>query len=197
MKPQLALNRVQKQSELVLQHGNKTFAASSVKWTAGKTSPEWPAGWWVSSKSLPKTNAEHLLMWVRGNALGSPWHCLCQPAPWWPNSAFCRQDPALGAVGRLCIHLLNTSPPQKNKGLVSFAKDSPNQSPHLSSPIYIQLGGAAAGWVNSWVWNPQDFQAKVPWLWQASLPAPLPAFIWCGSKHEQTDSAKELYLCWH
>lgn len=106
---------------------------------------------------------------------GSPWHRLCQPAPRWPNSASCRQDSALGAVGRLCPYLLRTSWPQKTKA--GFAKDIPNHSPHLSSPISKQLAGIAAGWANSWFWNPQDFPTKVPWLWQASLSAPLPAFI--------------------
>lgn len=130
-----------------------------------------------------------MLVW--GNALGSPWHCLCQPAPRWPNSASCRQDPALGAVGRLHPYLPKTSRPQKTKA--GFAEDIPNHSPHLSSPISTQLAGIAAGWANSWFWNPQDFQAKVPRLWQASLSAPLPAFIWCGSKQPLQ---KGLYLCW-
>lgn len=87
-------------------------------------------------------------------------------------------------------------PAPKKKGLAGFAKDIPNHSPHLSSPISTQPAGVAAGWANSWFWNPQDFQAKVPWLWQASLSAPLPAFIWCESKQEQIASAKGLYLCW-
>lgn len=186
-----------KQSQLVVQHGNKTFATGSVKWTSGKTLSEWPPGWWLSSKSLPKTNPEHLLMWVRGNALSSPWH------PTVPSCSKVAQFCILqaGSCSGCCGQALH--PPAeyfsvpKNKGLTSFAKDIPNHSPHLSSPIYIQLGGVAARWVNSWFRNPQDFQAKVPGLWQASLSAPLPACICCGSKQEQTASAKGLCLCWH
>lgn len=129
----------------------------------------------MSFHQIPPTNKPRAFANVsKGECSGSPWHCLCQSTPRWPSPASCRQDPALGAVGRLCPYLLKTSWPQKPKGWLVLHRSS------LSSLIYTQLD-VAAGWVNSWFWNPQDFQAKVPWLWQASFSAPLPACIWCGS----------------
>lgn len=97
----------------------------------------------------------------KGECSGSPWHCLCQPAPWWPNSTSCRQDPALGAVGRLRPYLLKTSCPPKDKGLAGFAKDIPNHSPPSFQP-HLYTTRRRCCRVNSWFWNPQDFQAKGP-----------------------------------
>lgn len=131
-------------------------------------------------------------MSARGNALdhlGTAWASLLH------------DDPILqaGSCPRHCGQALplpaENSCPQKTKGWLVLPRISQITAPHLSSPIYTQLGGVAAGLIPGFG-IPRTFRQKVPWLWQALPSAPLPAFIWCGSKQEQTASAKGLYLCW-